>query len=100
MAYFSNSTEGSVFYEQCEKCIFGELACPIALVQFNHNYSACNDKEAREILDTLVNNNGDCAMWKEFQNVLDIEKNPSYPETKYQLKIAQLDMLNKVKNNG
>lgn len=93
MAYFSNGSEGMVFDEQCSRCIFGELACPIALVQMNHNYSACNNKEAREILDELVANDGTCYMFKEFENTLSREINPAYPETKMQLKIQQLDML-------
>lgn len=93
MAYFSNGSEGECMENQCAKCIFGELSCPIALVQYNHNYSACNNKEARKILDTLINDNGDCSMYNEFENVLSREKNGEYPENKMQLKIRQLDKL-------
>lgn len=100
MAYFSNSSEGECFYSQCEKCIFGELPCPIFVVQCNHNYSACNNKEARTILDELIDNNGNCAMWQEFQNELDIDINPKYAQNKYQLKIRQFDILKKVKENA
>lgn len=75
MAYFSNSSEGSLFDEQCTKCKYGQECCPIALVQMNHNYSACNNKEARTILDTLVSDDGTCAMWKEFRKDLEINPN-------------------------
>ena len=70
MAYFSNSTEGEVFEAQCNKCKYGERACPIALVQIEFNYDACNNKTARDILDTLVKNDGTCAMFTEFKHDL------------------------------
>lgn len=66
MAYFSNGSEGMVFDEQCSKCAFGEDACPIAMIQFNYNYEACNNKVARKIMDDLVKDNGECSMWKAF----------------------------------
>lgn len=100
MAYFSNSSEGECLFAQCEQCIFGELPCPIFNAQLNHNYSACNNKEAREILDELIDNSGNCTMWNEFRNVLDVDINPEYAQDKYQLKIRQLDMLKKVKENA
>ena len=68
MAYFANGTEGTVFDYQCSLCKYGKEACPIALVQFLYNYDACNNEVARKILDALVENNGTCAMWKEFKN--------------------------------
>lgn len=73
MAYFGNSCEGNVFETQCSKCVYGEDACPIALVQIIYNYEACNNKTAREILDTLVKNDGTCAMFHKFENDLSIE---------------------------
>jgi len=78
MAYFSNSTEGSVFDHQCSLCKYGEAPCPIALVQIRYNYDACNNEVARKILDTLVENNGTCAMWKGFKN--DFRIDPSCKE--------------------
>lgn len=66
MAYFSNSTEGSVFEYQCSLCKYGEEACPIFQVQFIYNYDACNNEVARKILDSLVADNGECSMYKEF----------------------------------
>ena len=36
-------------------------------VQMDYNYEACNNPVARKILDTLVADNGTCAMWKEFK---------------------------------
>ena len=68
MAYFANGTEGSVFEYQCSLCRYGAEACPIALVQFLYNYDACNNEVARQILDTLVENDGTCAMFKEFED--------------------------------
>jgi hypothetical protein len=67
MAYFSNSSEGSVFDDQCQKCRYGEKPCPIALVQALYNYDAVNNKVATEILNNLVENNGTCTMFKTFQ---------------------------------
>ena len=64
MAYFPNSTAGEVFYAQCAKCRYGESPCPIALAQMNFNYDACNNEVATKILDSLVSNDGDCAMFK------------------------------------
>jgi hypothetical protein len=79
MAYFSNSTEGSVFVHQCSLCKYGEKQCPIFLVQFMYNYESCNNPVARKILDKLVANDGTCAMWKEFKNDFRID-----PEAKEQ----------------
>lgn len=73
MAYFSNGTEGEVFDEECSKCIFGDKPCPIALVQAEFNYSACNVPVARKILDALVKNSGECAMRKTFNDELTIK---------------------------
>ena len=68
MAYFSNGTEGMVFDYQCSLCRYEYDDCPIALVQELYNYEACNNKVARKILDTLVENDGTCAMFKEFKD--------------------------------
>ena len=64
MAYFPNGTSGEVFDAQCGRCRYGEGFCPIWHVQHEFNYSACNDKVARGILDALVRDNGECAMFK------------------------------------
>lgn len=64
MAYFSNGSEGEVFDFECSTCKYGKQPCPIAYVQMNFNYSACNNKIAREILDMLVSDNGECSMKK------------------------------------
>jgi len=40
-----------------------------------HNYSACNNEEARKILDYLVEPDGTCAMWKEFKQDFAIDPN-------------------------
>lgn len=73
MAYFANGSEGAAFEIQCQKCVFGEKACPIALAQMVYNYDACNNEVAREILDTLVTNDGTCNMYKIFKDDLDIK---------------------------
>lgn len=67
MAYFSNGTEGEVFYNQCARCKYGESPCPIACVQLTYNYEACNNVIARKILDTLISDNGECSMFKTFK---------------------------------
>lgn len=67
MAYFSNGTEGEVFDEQCMKCKYGNGYCPIAFVQIEYNYDACNNKTARKILDALVKQDGTCMMFNEFK---------------------------------
>ena len=75
MAYFSNGSEGDVLDVQCSKCKYGQLPCPIFWVQLTYNYEACNNKTAREILDYLINNDGTCAMWKEFRKDFEIDPN-------------------------
>lgn len=64
MAYFSNGSEGEVFDDQCARCKFGQKPCPISAVQMLYNYDACNVPVARKILDSLVANSGECAMFK------------------------------------
>jgi hypothetical protein len=80
MAYFSNGTEGMVFDDQCAKCKYGQESCPIALVQTEYNYEACNNKTARAILDILVKDDGTCAMFETFKKDLDITNKPLFPE--------------------
>jgi len=63
MAYFANSSEGSVFDLQCSMCKYTEEPCPIAAVQSFYNYTAANNKTARAILDDLVADDGTCAMY-------------------------------------
>ena len=54
MAYFSNGTEGEPFDEECSQCALFEEPCPIAYVQVNWNYEACNNEVATAILGFLV----------------------------------------------
>jgi hypothetical protein len=75
MAYFANGTDGSVFDEQCSKCKYGDKPCPIAATQILHGYESCNNKQARQILDELVKDDGTCTMWKTFRQ--DFEINPN-----------------------
>ena len=53
-AYFSNSSEADDFDRDCEDCILGKGACPIAFVQSFFNYDACNNPTATDILNHLV----------------------------------------------
>ncbi len=75
MAYFANGSEGEVFDVQCTKCKYGEMPCPIAAVQGAYNYDACNNKTAREILDSLVKNDGTCEMYKMCENDFFVDVN-------------------------
>jgi len=68
MAYFSNGTEGEAFDLQCMQCKYGEGSCPIAQVQQDYNYDACNNKTARAILDDLVKDDGTCSMFEQFED--------------------------------
>lgn len=67
MAYFSNSSDGSCFAVQCEKCRYGEKPCPIAMVQMLYNYDAVNNKVATDILNELVKDDGRCLMYETFE---------------------------------
>ena len=80
MAYFSNGSEGMVFDEQCSRCKYGQEPCPIALVQMEHNYDACNNPTARKILDTLVKDDGTCEMFETFKDDLELKPTPLFPE--------------------
>ena len=64
MAYFANGQDGSYFEEECSSCKYGQEACPIAFVQFEYNYEACNNEIASKILDKLVSDNAECSMKK------------------------------------
>jgi len=60
MAYFANGSEGMAF--DCEGCKYQLEPCPIAYVQIEFNYDACNNEVATKILDCLVKNDGTCMM--------------------------------------
>ena len=75
MAYFSNSSDGDCFAEQCSRCKYGERPCPIALAQSMYNYEACNNETARGILDMLVKDDGSCVMWTLFKFDFEIDPN-------------------------
>ena len=70
MAYFPNGTAGEVFDNQCSKCKYGEMACPIAGVQLLYNYAAVNNDVATKILNDLVSDEGICFMFNEFKEDL------------------------------
>jgi ferredoxin len=64
MAYFANGTEGMKFDAQCEKCRYCFKSCPVAWVQFEYNYEACNNETATKILECLIKNDGTCMMFQ------------------------------------
>ena len=63
MAYFPNGSAGECFDNQCARCKYGQLACPIAWVQMEHNYDAVGNEVATKILGALVSDDGKCAMF-------------------------------------
>lgn len=77
MAYFSNGSEGMVFDDQCAKCKYGKAPCPIALVQMEYNYDQHKDTSgiARKILDTLVSDDGTCAVYEMAKQDFGIDPN-------------------------
>ena len=66
MAYFSNSTDGMIFDEQCSECIQADLDafCPIAAVQMEFNYIQCkaNNGDLQRAMSMLVGDDGKCRM--------------------------------------
>jgi len=75
MAYFSNSTEGMAFDNECSTCKYGKDECPIALVQVLYNYDAANNELATKILNNLVTDDGKCSMKQIFKNDFEFNKN-------------------------
>jgi hypothetical protein len=75
MAYFSNGSEGMVFDEQCSICKYGDKPCPIASIQYEFNYSQNGNYIAEQIMDKLVNDDGECSMFKAFK--IDFEIDPT-----------------------
>lgn len=73
MAYFSNSSDGEQFESQCDKCIFGKEPCPIAFIQMEYNYTAASNDTATKILNHLVQDDGTCTMWNQFQSKLEFK---------------------------
>lgn len=65
MAYYSNSTEGAVFYAQCAECVHGmseDILCPIAAVQSMFNYDQNRDQNLKACLSMLVDQKKGCLM--------------------------------------
>lgn len=73
MACFSNGSEGMIFDEQCSICKYGDKPCPIALIQAEFNYSQINNPVAEQIMDKLVNDYGECSMFKAFKSDFEID---------------------------
>ena len=49
MGYFSNGTEGMQYEAKyCDQCVHNhaEHGCPVWMMQMEHNYSECNNKDS------------------------------------------------------
>lgn len=77
MAYFANGSKGAILDNQCDNCKFGQAidngGCPIRFVQEWFNYDAVNNETATQILDSLIDPEGNCIMLKRYKNSLEIE---------------------------
>jgi hypothetical protein len=62
MAYFSNGCEGEILDQQCADCQYGEMPCPIALVQSTYNYQQIGNLRLEAAMNVLVNPKGECQM--------------------------------------
>lgn len=64
MAYFSNSTDGDVLYQQCENCPLNanpdENHCEVLIVQELFNYDQVRNEKLREAMSILVADDGTC----------------------------------------
>jgi hypothetical protein len=70
MGYFSNGTEGALYYEQwCSRCIHDnedkEIYCPVWGLHLTHNYAACNDDASplHALIPREGMGNGRCTMF-------------------------------------
>lgn len=70
MAYFANSTEGSVFDSQCATCKLN-FQCPIRSSQLEYNRKQLGNPLAEEIMQTLVPH--ECAIYSKNADILEIE---------------------------
>ena len=62
MAYFSNSSEGAYFDEQCSTCPLFQLQCPVAQAQILWNYDQVGNDLAVQIMNNYVNESGKCKL--------------------------------------
>lgn len=83
MAYFGNNTEGAALEKQCAKCRYGSGACPIFTTQLEFNYDAVNNEVATQILNSLIKNDGTCAMYEEFEEDFNITEKPKLSAREY-----------------
>lgn len=76
MAYFANSTEGSILDKQCAECIIPDDApCPILSAQMTYNYDQCRDgqENLRDCLNMLVSDDGGICLMKQILDKLTAE---------------------------
>lgn len=70
MAYFSNSTSGSILDEQCGECMVPHDApCPVLFCQTTYNYSQVSKPDQKTVLDNLVDDEGICKMKKVLDDI-------------------------------
>ena len=63
MVYFPNGVAGEVLENQCDKCIFGNDSCPIYCNQLVFNYDQVGNELATKIMNSFVNEKGQCLMY-------------------------------------
>ncbi len=63
MAYFPNGTSGMVLDNQCFECrLPDDEPCPVLWVQNKYNYTQIGNEMAKEIINCLVDKDGQCQM--------------------------------------
>lgn len=75
MAYFSNSSDGMSFDNQCSRCKFGDKPCPVATMQFLYNYDQVNNELATKIMDNFVKQDGTCTVFEMAKSDFEIDPN-------------------------
>lgn len=80
MAYFSNSSEGECFDDQCSRCKFGQMACPVALLQMEYNYEQLREPTGKltEVMNLLVKEDGTCTVFEMAKADFEVEKRAGY----------------------
>lgn len=62
MVYFPNGSAGEILDAQCAICPALDYQCPVARVQFLHNYDQCNHPEFESAMNVLINELGFCQL--------------------------------------
>ncbi len=75
MAYFTSDND-FLSADECPRCILGEEACTIAMIQSLYNYDQHKNEKVKEILDMLVSQNGGCCMMQQFEEHFKVDAKP------------------------